>query len=453
MAGFQAQSALAKRESDGGSEPIAGLKRASLYISYFGVTEPLVETQVVAYLAELSRRGVELHLLTFDAQRFEPTEAQAISARLASRGIRWHSLRYHRRPSLPATAYDVLVGAWKAAQICRRHGIGLVHARSHVPAAMASILKFALGCRVLFDLRGLLAEEYADFGHWSRAGLKFALTRRMEKRFYREADAVVMLTHRIKRELLETEEALCGREADVTVIPCCVDVDRFRVSPENRLRARRERGWLDRTVLTYVGRIGSWYLHQHMAAFVATACRQDPKVFFSVLTQSDPAPIENELRSAGVPRSCYSIGRAFGAELPALLGASDAGLCFLEGASTRASSPTKIGEYMAAGLPVITNPWGGDYVEVLRDRRLGVVLGEFSEPAYSAAFRDLRTLLTEPDHSARVRAFAEKELSLSAVGGPRYMAIYERLLAPEGRTPFAAPPAIVPRLAGPPGRT
>ncbi len=443
---------LASGEGDARSDLVAGPKRASLYISYFGIAEPLVETQVVAYLAELSRRSVEVHLLTFDAQRFEPAEAHAISARLASRGIRWHSLRYHRRPSLPATAYDVLVGAWKAMQICRRHGIGLVHARSHVPAAMASILKRTLGCRVLFDLRGLLAEEYADFGHWSRGGLKFALTRRMEKRFYREADALVVLTHRIKRELLETEEALRGREADITVIPCCVDVERFRVSPEDRMRVRRERGWSDRTVLTYVGRIGSWYLHQHMAAFVATACRQDPGIFFSVLTQSDPAPIESELRGAGVPPSCYWVGRAFADELPALLGASDAGLCFLEGASKRASSPTKIGEYMAAGLPVITNPWGGDYVEVLRDQRLGVVLDEFSEPAFSAALRELRELLGEPDLTARVRSFADEELSLSAVGGARYASVYERLLAPGDRVSSASHPAIPSRIADSRGR-
>lgn len=404
--------------------------RSALYICYFGVTEPLVATQVVAYLEELSRRGVEIHLLTFDARRFEPAEAQAITAKLAARGIRWHTLRYHRRPSLPATAYDVLVGTWKALQICREHHIALVHARSHVPAAMASIVKRMLGTRLLFDLRGLLAEEYADFGHWARSGVKFALTRRLEKRFYREADAVVVLTHRIKDELLETEEALRGREADITVIPCCVDLNRFRISPADRERVRRERSWSDRTVLTYVGSIGSWYLHRHMAAFLAAACREDPRVFFHVLTQSDPEAIETALRESGVPRHGYSIGRASGAELATLLAASDAGICFLEGASKRASSPTKIGEYMACGLPVITNRWGGDYVDVLRERRLGVVLDEFSEAGYAKAFGQLRLLLAEPDHASRARAFAEHELSLAAVGGARYARIYDKLLGP-----------------------
>ena len=46
----------------------------SLYICYFGLREPLVQTQVLPYLRELVAGGVKMSLLTFEPQRFDPSE-------------------------------------------------------------------------------------------------------------------------------------------------------------------------------------------------------------------------------------------------------------------------------------------------------------------------------------------------------------------------------------------
>lgn len=427
--------ALRGREQEARQPDRPPTRGAALYLCYFGIREPLVETQVVSYLTELARRGFEIHLLTFDTPGFTAEERCAISDRLGARGIHWHTLRYHRRPSLPATAFDVVIGAWTAWRIGRRHRVGLVHARSHVAAAMASVVKHLLQVPMLFDLRGLLAEEYADFGHWDRNGRKYKLTRHLEKRFYRTADAMVMLTHTIKRELLASEKALRGRDADVTVIPCCVDLDRFHLSAVDRFRLRRQRGWSERVVLAYSGRLGSWYRTREMAAFIAAAHRRDPRVYFNVLTLSGSESLRQALAEGGLTSADYSIRATSGSDMVASLGASDAALCFLEGASTRAASPTKIGEYLALGLPVVTNTWGGDYVDVLRERRLGVVLDEFTEAAYAKGFDELRAVLADPTHGERARSFAEKELALGSVGGARYARIYERLLGAENVAP------------------
>ena len=66
---------------------------------------------------------------------------------------------------------------------------------------MALLLKRFLGCRFLFDLRGLMAEEYLDARRWTEDDVKFRLTKRIERVFFREADALVGLTHRIKADL------------------------------------------------------------------------------------------------------------------------------------------------------------------------------------------------------------------------------------------------------------
>ena len=40
----------------------------TLYICYFGLREPLVQTQVLPYLRALAARGLGVHLLTFEPE-------------------------------------------------------------------------------------------------------------------------------------------------------------------------------------------------------------------------------------------------------------------------------------------------------------------------------------------------------------------------------------------------
>ena len=83
----------------------------TLYLCYLSVLEALTQSQVIPYLALLARRGIEVHLLTFEPNYRETREAIAVEgAALGASGIRLHTLPYHKRPSLPATAYDVLRG-------------------------------------------------------------------------------------------------------------------------------------------------------------------------------------------------------------------------------------------------------------------------------------------------------------------------------------------------------
>src|SRR5712672_2347819 len=89
-------------------------KRRVLYISYNGMLDPLGQSQVIPYLKELSRAGVEFTLLSFERrQAFTPAGVQmcaALHRELTDSGIDWHWLPYHKTPSLPATCYDVWAG-------------------------------------------------------------------------------------------------------------------------------------------------------------------------------------------------------------------------------------------------------------------------------------------------------------------------------------------------------
>ena len=94
------------------------IRARALYLCYFSLHEPLVQTQVLPYLRELVAGGVGMSLLTFEPDLKTRWTSDSIAAwrqRLREAGIEWHMLPYHKHPSLPATMYDILAGAWRAA--------------------------------------------------------------------------------------------------------------------------------------------------------------------------------------------------------------------------------------------------------------------------------------------------------------------------------------------------
>src|SRR5262245_26421648 len=119
----------------------------ALYLCYQGIDEPLTQTQVVPYLDGLARAGHRMVLLTFEPRAPRPEEAASWREQLRVRRITWYWLRYHKRPSLPATAYDVLVGILVGLLLVHRYRVRLLHARAHVPGLMALVLKWLTGAK------------------------------------------------------------------------------------------------------------------------------------------------------------------------------------------------------------------------------------------------------------------------------------------------------------------
>jgi glycosyltransferase involved in cell wall biosynthesis len=391
----------------------------SLYLCYASLTDPLIRTQVVAYLAGLARGGHVIHLLTFEPELDGRTRRE-LRAEMASQGIAWHHLRYHKRPSLPATIYDTLLGAAYACWLVVRHRLGLIHARSHVPVAMGLLARMPTRRKLIFDIRGLLAEEYVDAGRWVRGGSPYRITTWIQGVGLRRADGFVVLTERVRRVLFG--EAARPR---TYVIPCCADFD--RLAPRAR-DVRAELALGDRPVMVYVGKLTGVYMDREMADFFAVARQHEPELAFLVLTQSPADSIVDELRRSGVGEDAYRITQAPSSEVGTYLAASTFAICFCHPKpSLIASSPTKIGEYLAAGLPVVSGPDVGDTDTILREREAGIVVESFDDATYERATQQMLALAGEPGIRERCRAVAQSVFSLDEVGIPRYDALYREI--------------------------
>jgi len=406
----------------------------TLYICYFGLREPLVQTQVLPYLRQLAAAGVEVHLLTFEPrfrEQWSKGELKREQERLVTEGITWFCLPYHKRPSVPATVYDILAGARYAATLVRRREINVIHARSHVPAIIGALVKRWTGARLIFDIRGFMPEEYVDAGLWPEGGSIYRAVKATEGWLLSSANAFVVLTERAREILFggSTDTDSLGRP--IEVIPCCMDAQRFNSAGEHTAEdVRHELNLVGRRVIVYLGALGGWYLTHEMAAFLATAHRQDPNTFSLILTQSPPEMMSSPLRALGVADKDFLICRVAPADVPRYLRAADLSLSFIKPCySKQASSPTKIAEALASGLPIISNGGIGDLDAMIEGDRVGVIVREFNETAYRNALSEIDSMRNDPSIAARCQSTAQNRFDLATVGGPRYVRLYKRLMS------------------------
>jgi glycosyltransferase involved in cell wall biosynthesis len=391
------------------------------------VLDPLGSSQILPYLERLHARW-PIHILSFERpdRLSRPGAVAAMQERLARRGLRWTWLRYHRWPSLPATAYDVLQGVVTLRRIISRERPGLIHCRHYLPMTIAS--KATSRLPLLFDIRGLQAEEYVDGGIWRQGELKWHLAKRAERQSLRRAAGAVVLTENIRPYIEEYFTAVRGSVPPLRVIPCCVDLERFRFRPEARAERRAAlRVGDDITVFVYAGSMGTWYLPDAMARYVRIFReRTGRRVCLLWLINNAREQAEAASRAAGLASDEVRFESAPADDVPDWLSAGDVGLALIKPCfSKRASSPTKYAEYLAIGLPVLTSREVGD--SALLERQEGAVgLAAFDDAALAEAVAPMEQLL--PRQRSHFRALAERLFNVDEVALPAYRGLYEQLM-------------------------
>lgn len=411
----------AARQSSQAEHRQSSLMR-TLYICYFGLQEPLVQTQVLPYLRGLSRDGIEVSLLTFEPnyRSISTREAEEWRAAQAEAGIEWFYLPYHKRPSVASTAYDILAGARFVLRLHRDKNVDVLHARSHVPLAMALLAKrLGASCRLIFDIRGLMAEEYRDAGIWRENSLVYRAVKGVEALGIRKADQIVVLTNKFRDWIVSKQ---LKPSEQIEVIPCCVDLPQTLGHNGTEFKSSTER-----FEVIYAGSATGLYLLREMGGFFLEIQKLRPDAYLRVLTHSPKEFAENVLRSSGLRPEDFDVSKVSPAEVRLWLMRARLGLSFRKPTFSQiAASPTKIAEYLASGLPVVCNDGIGD-AEFIDRNRVGVVVNAFDAEAFSEAAQRAVLLLNDPDVRQRCVETAHSNFDLDTVGRTRYLNVYRRL--------------------------
>jgi glycosyltransferase involved in cell wall biosynthesis len=395
-----------------------------LYFTRNGLLEPLGQSQVMGYLKGLSQDH-QITLITFEKpEDLADTQAMAkANADCKAHGIDWRPKNFRRSPKLLAPAWSMFEMFWSAYRAARAGEAQMIHARSYLPAAAAWAVFRLTGTPFIFDMRALWPEELIVASRLQRGSIVHKILTRLEKVCLRDAATVVSLTDAAVGYLWDQYPAeLQGQR--VTVIPTCADLQRFR--PSDKPPSERVYGCVG-TVLS------GWFLMDWLSALFNTVAQKDPEARFEVVTRDDTETVRAALDIDGKLGDLLSIFPSASERVhEALQKQSTSVMFFTAETSKLGSAPTRLGEALGCGIPVIANEGVGDVADIIRRYNVGVIVKDASDTAMNAALDDLEPLRSDPDLPSRCRQAAEEVFSLEA-GTEAYRKLYADILGhPDG---------------------
>ena len=384
-----------------------------LYLSYDGMTDPLGQSQVLPYIIGLTKKGFHFHLISFEKpDRFHAHKKEILKI-CEDNGIVWVPMLYTKRPPLLSTVWDVWRMKRKAFSLNKEHTFSIVHCRSYLSALIGLSMKRKFKTAFLFDMRGFWADERVDGNLWNLKNpiykWVYHFFKRQEMLFLNESDYTISLTTAGKNEML-TWKGIKELNERIKVIPCCADLNLFKpVSRDSK-----------EFTLGYLGSLGTWYMLTEMLMVFKKIKETIPNAKFHFLTKDDPNIIYSEIKELGIQPEDIIIEESDRKDIPFKTRNWNFSVFFiLPCFSKLSSSPTKQGELMGMGIPIICNSGVGDVDSIVEKYQSGCVVPKLNQ-------LNLDELLKNKFDKQILRKGANDYFSLSK-GVDSYHMIYENI--------------------------
>ncbi|MBR7156605.1 MAG: hypothetical protein IKD22_07195, partial [Lentisphaeria bacterium] len=196
----------------------------------------------------------------------------------------------------------------------------------------------------VYDSHGASPEEDRMSGS-TEARINFVED--LEEAILENADMVIYVAHAMQTHFM----AKFGFMKNSCIVPCCIReeaLEEAAAPPAVQLPA-------DRPVLGYVGTMVAWQCKEEMFALFGKLHRLYPDIYFAVLTPESDRPAAQELFDRhGINPADYTLTSLPFEEVHGVLRQFNAGVLLRrQSPVNRAASPTKFGEMIAAGVPVV----------------------------------------------------------------------------------------------------
>jgi glycosyltransferase involved in cell wall biosynthesis len=395
------------------------------------MTDPLGQSQVLPYLIGLSKKGYLFTLVSCEKKERYQQNKSIIEKICSENNINWQPIFYTKKPPVISTVLDIIKLNKKVKKLYQQNQFLLIHCRSYITSLIGLAFKQKYGVKFIFDMRGFWADERVDGNLWNLKNPLFKWVykyfKQKERSFLQYADKTVSLTENGKQEML-TWNIPTLTSAKIVVIPCAADYNLFElVTDEKRKLAKEKLGLTNNEfVLSYIGSIGTWYLLDEMLLFFSIFKKDNPAAKFLFLTPDNEEFILNSAKKYNLNSTDFIIKFAQRQEIPTYAHASNFSIFFIKPAySKKSSSPTKMGELMAMGIPLICNNNVGDVELIMRKTNAGFCLAQLAEETFIETTQQIKSWnLTHPQE---IRESSKQFYDLEN-GGNLYLAIYKELV-------------------------
>lgn len=397
------------------------------------MTDPLGQSQVLPYLIGLGKKeDYKFFIVSLDKHDNFKIQKDEIKKICNENNIAWHPVFFDNK--IPGVSFlkNYYLIIKECSSIIKNNNVAMIHARAYIPALVALYFKKKKRIPFLFDMRGFFADERVDGGHWPQTKIHYktiySYFKKKEKELFGKASHIISLTLNGKQSMVSNFKI---NEEKISVIPCCADLNHF--NPKNtshhRIEALKKQLKIssENYVLIYLGSIGTWYLSEEMFKFFNALKSFNQQAIFLVITTEKPEKVWEYAEKCKTEKDSVRVYKAKRAEVPDLLMLSDSSIFFIKPSySKKASSPTKLGEILGIGLPVVCNANVGDVDYIISKSQTGVIVKEFSDEALSVAAHDLMKM--KKGENIREKAKIVEDFFSLDLGIEKYKRAYDIVL-------------------------
>jgi glycosyltransferase involved in cell wall biosynthesis len=368
-----------------------------IFVSIDGMTDPLGQSQVLPYLIGLAKKGNKIGIVSCEKKENWDLHHTIIEAIVKEAGITWDYCFYKTGKPFISQLQNYL--ALKKIVTSRASVISMnktiLHCRSYLAGLVGLYCKKKFNTGFIFDMRGFWADERVEGGIWKKSNpisfYLYSYFKKKEKEMLVNADAIISLTHKAKSIILNWNLGI--EESKITVIPCCADLNHFskeNIDSKKLLILQDKYPTLkNKFVLSYVGSLGTWYMADEMLAFFKILSEKIDSVFL-IITKDNPELVHQAAKKHKVALDNLIVVSSSRVDMPYYISMSSASIFFIKPTfSKSASSPTKMGELLSMGVPIITNTGVGDVDSIIHETNCGTIISDFSSHEYQKAISDL----------------------------------------------------------------
>jgi len=390
-------------------------------LSYWATNEPLTAATVVPTVHMVLQQGLVDRVVLCTVER-GPGPVPSPLRIEGCEHVQWHASTL--RPKVLARVLDLWRTYRRLAAILRAERPVLLMARGVVAGGFAHFAALATGVPYAVDYFEPHADYMADVGEWTRGGLLYRGLSWLMRLQRRTALRVVTVAHNYRRILMAD-----GMDSDrILVAPCPVDSERMRFDPEARGAMRERIGMGEGTAAIYLGKFGGLYHRERsFLAFARFLEQAGSDARMIIMTPEPKDDVLAGLRQAGADLARVHVGFAPHNEVPAWLSAADIAFAPYRGTPSSACiSPMKIGEYWAAGLPVLLTRGVGDDSAIIASEPDGGALFDPEGKDLDAALDRVLALIGAPGQRERTALLAARYRSMD-ITVAAYRAIFGAL--------------------------
>ena len=390
----------------------------ALYFSYDGLLDPLGQSQIVPYVSAISAAGHSVTIVSYEKVERTKEQIKLMEIKLQKIGVNWVYLEF--KSGKFWAIKRLISGVFLINKLCSHIQPDFMHLRGLIPAIIFQLSRSKVPS--LYDFRGFALGEWIDIGKITKSSLLYCVLKQLDRKAVKSASGLVVLEESAKRLLKETYDV---PNVPLKVIRTCTDVKRY-----TKRKNIKNKG---NSTLRFVFLGGARFPYRPDLALMLIEKLIEHGVDCNIdfINQGDRVIIEKANDLTSISKEKIQILDCEHSEIPEILATYDCGMVMVESSHwRRVCSPTKMGEYLASGLPVISLE-GIDAIDELSERTTCVATvsskelqGRFQE----GRAQQIVSLIRSIGVTQKCQTLAKDEFDLEMAGN-LYVELYSEMEA------------------------